>query len=314
MYNYDSELPSLHKNDQSYMDYWYRLKGLATTMFEWKGLPDTVSERYLEDCLFYFGSAVFFYDDSMGWLALQGMREGVNVYGDPTRIRPISPVKNFDAYDLSDCVLIKNTWDMFPTIVTTSRYAESLWDIDVSRNVNIKAQKTPILVLTDDKQLVTMQNIYKKYNGNDPVIFGNKNTLDPNSVRVLRTDAPFVAAQLQDMKLSIYNEYLMMLGIAKANQDKKERFVTSEVEQYEREANSMANILLTPRKEAAKMMSELSGYEITVDLRADLDTAYPFYATSVSESSAVQTISSGTVRKGTASGSGSPRNPDATNS
>ena len=314
MYNYDSDLPSFHNNDQSYMDYWYRLKGLATTMFEWKGLPETVSQRYLEDCLFYFGSAVFFYDDALGWLALQGTREGHNVYNDPTKIRPISAAKTFDAYDLDDCVLIKNTWDMFPTIVTTSRYAESLWDIDVSRNVNIKAQKTPVLITTDDKQLVTMQNVYKKYNGNDPVIFANKNTLDPNSVRVLRTEAPFVAAQLQDMKLSIYNEYLTMLGIAKANQSKRERFVTQEVEQYEREANCMANILLTPRKEAAKLMSELSGYNITVDLRSDIDTAYPFYATSVSESSGVQTTSSGTVRNGTASGFGSHQNPDATNS
>ena len=44
--------------------------------------------------------------------------------------------------------------------------------------------------------------LYQKYNGNTPVIYGNKDNYDPNSFKVLRTDAPFVAGQLQDIKIT----------------------------------------------------------------------------------------------------------------
>ena len=42
-------------------------------------------------------------------------------------------------------------------------------------DINMNAQKTPILILTDDKQKLTMQNMYAQYEGNTPVVFADKN-------------------------------------------------------------------------------------------------------------------------------------------
>lgn len=277
MYNYGSELPPLQHNNIAWIDTFYYLKNLATTMFEWRGLPDTVNERYLEETLFSCGQAVFFQSNSLGWLALQASPYGVNVYSDPTAITPVSAAMNFDTLDMGKCVQIRNNFDCYPTFLTCYRYTETLYDIDCARDINIKAQKTPILILTDQKQKTTMENVYKKYNGNVPVIYGNKDTLDLNNIRVLKTDAPFICANLQDLKVSILNEYLTRLGIGKAD-EKRERRTANEVNQFDQEANSSANVMLASREIAAREMSRLCGQEITVRMRSQaeiLESEYP---------------------------------------
>lgn len=287
MYNYDNNLAPLQENNLAWMDYYFRLKQLACTMFEWSGLPDTVNTRYLEETLFLYGKAVFFADEFGTWYALQCNVSGVNVYGDPLVYFPVSQAKQFKAQTPESAVLIRNTFDCFPTYITAYRYCTSLWSLDRARDVNVNAQKTPVLIVTDQKQKTTMENIYNKWVGNNPVIYGNKESLDPNAIKVLKTDAPFVAAQLQDLKTSIYNEYLTMLGVAKAT-EKKERQITNEVDQYEKEAIAASNILMAPRLEAAKEISKLLGNEVKVELRSDyefLPVTYPGNSSAVNYTS-----------------------------
>lgn len=268
MYKYDNELAEKQSDTAAYCDYYSRLKNLACTMFKWENLPKSVNERYLEYCLFTFGRAVFFDAESLGYMALNCALEGINFYNEPNNIRPITPIKTFNSIPFEDCVLIRNTPDMYPTFLTTVRYAKMLYDIDQSIEVNIKAQKTPILILTDQKQKQSAMALYQKYNGNTPVIYGNKDNYDPNSFKVLRTDAPFVAGSLQDIKITKYNEYLAFLGIGMAD-FKRERRVMDEVQQFDRQSNALANIGLSQRKEACKRINELFGLNVDVHLATD---------------------------------------------
>lgn len=268
MYNYDNELSDKRASHAAYADYYHRLKNLATTMFKWENLPESVSERYLEWCLFVDGRAVFFEDPTRGFMCLKASLEGVNFYNDPIKVRPISPVQSFDAIDFAKCALIRNTPDMYPTFLTTLRYTEMLWDIDSTINVNIKAQKTPVLIVTDTKQKATAQAVYQKYTGNTPVIYGVKGAFDPNAFTVLRTDAPFVAGQLQDIKITKYNEYLAILGIGMTD-FKRERRVTDEVEQFDNQANALANIGLSQRQHACDIINKLFGLNVSVHLSTE---------------------------------------------
>ena len=45
-------------NNRSYEYYFYRLKELAISMFDWKGLPSSVDPRYIELTLFDNNCAV----------------------------------------------------------------------------------------------------------------------------------------------------------------------------------------------------------------------------------------------------------------
>lgn len=268
MYNYDNELAEKQAEHSAFADYFHRLKNLAVTMFKWENLPDSVNERYLEWALFIYGKAVFFEHPTRGYMCLNGVLEGLNFYNEPLRIRPISPVESFSSIPADECVLIRNTPDMYPTFLTTVRYAKSLYDIDASIDVNVAAQKTPILILTDVKQKMSAQAMYQKYTGNTPVIYGMKGTFDPNSFQVLRTDAPFVAGQLQDIKITKYNEYLSFLGIGMSD-EKRERRITGEIEPFRQQANALANIGLSQRKHACKLINDLWGLNVDVRLATD---------------------------------------------
>ncbi len=267
MYNYDNELQDKQASNSAFSDYYMRLKALACTMFKWEGLPDTVNEQFLENTLFLTGRAVFFNSDTFGYMALKASLEGKNFYDLPQNVRPLTPIKSFDAIPYEECVLIRNTIDMFPTFITTYRYAKMLYDIDQTIDVNIKAQKTPILIQTTFSQKRTAEAVYQKYNGNTPVIYGS-NEFDPNSFRVLKTDAPFVSSQLQDIKTARYNEYLSFLGIGIAD-EKRERRVENEVNQFDRQANALANIGLMARSEAAERINKLFGLNVSVHLSTD---------------------------------------------
>ena len=72
------------KNVISFADYMDRMVELALTMFEWKNLPPTINEDYLEKQLFFKGKALFFQDEVIGYLALQCTDNGgFDVYGVP---------------------------------------------------------------------------------------------------------------------------------------------------------------------------------------------------------------------------------------
>lgn len=58
-------------NNFSWRFYFTRLMELAISTFEWENLPDTCDERYMELSLFNEGSAVFFKDEELGYLALK---------------------------------------------------------------------------------------------------------------------------------------------------------------------------------------------------------------------------------------------------
>lgn len=267
-YRYDNEAQALAAQHGEWATYYSRLRNLACTMFKWDNLPDTVNERFLEETLFLRGFAVFFNDPNKGYLTLGCALEGLNVYNDPVYIRPIANSFSFPQIPADECVLIRNTPDMFPTVITTMQYAKELYDLDLSIDINVKAQRTPILILTDQKQKATAQAVYQKYSGNTPVIYGQKDTFDVNSFRVLKTDAPFVAGSLQDIKITKYNEYLSFLGIGMTD-EKRERRLTDEVEPFKQQANALANIGLSQRQEAAKQINKLFGLNVSVRLATE---------------------------------------------
>lgn len=115
-----------------------------------------------------------------------------------------------------------------PNIFDIKYYADRLYQYDRIIDVNINAQKTPILIKADQNEILTMKNVYQKYDGNQPVIYGKK-TLADDSLTVLKTDAPWVADKIYDLKTKIWNEALTQLGIPNSDTTKRERMIKDEV-------------------------------------------------------------------------------------
>ena len=199
---------ALELNNATYNDYLNRFKRIALSMFEWVNLPKSMDARYLEKCLFYNGQAAILKDPKYGFINTKAAANGyVNIYGLPTKINcfsysyqsirtlytglnPMLSDKQFEYQKNNECILVMNNEDRLPTVGSLELFAYRLYNADRTCDVNIQAQKTPVMIVMDEKQRLTMMQLYNQYNGNMPFIFGDKNLLnDGNKIELDRIGA-----------------------------------------------------------------------------------------------------------------------------
>lgn len=263
---------SAELNNKTYIDYYNRLMELALNVFEWENLPPSVDERFLELTLYEMGYCLYFNDEIIGNLALTCTIEGrLDVYRIPVLRRAYAMNGYNKMCSTKDSVLIFNNYLHTPTQLTIELFARRLYEIERAIDVNVKAQKTPTLILSSEQQRLTMQNLYMQYDGNKPFIFGDKN-MDIEGIKSLKTDAPFVADKLENLKHQIWNEALTFCGIENSNQDKKERLVSDEVGSNYGNIEAQRNVMLNARKQAVKKINTMFGTNIDVHFRSNLAT------------------------------------------
>ena len=269
--NSDPFNESAKLNRLSFDFYFDRLKELAISMFEWENLPDSMDERFLEMTLFEDGQAIVFRDDVMGMLGLQVMIGGpLNVYRVPINRRAYA-VNGYQNPDLTP----ENSVIVFNNMLRTNSYrdvmffARKLYEVDRAIDVNVKGQKTPKVILCDENERLTMLNLFMKYDGNQPFIFGSKN-LDLKSIQTLDTSSPYLSDKLYQLKTQIWNEALTYLGISNVNFNKKERLVSDEVLRNSGSTVSSRYTRLNMREQAAEEINRMFGTDIRVKYREDV--------------------------------------------
>ena len=256
-------------NRATYNYYFKRLKELAISMFEWENVPSSIDVRYLEETLFNRGECVFFEDEVMGHLALKCTIGGkFNVYKIPLLRRAISENGYNRKLKDNESVIIYNNYLHTSCIEDISLFAQRLADLDRTIDINAKAQKTPVLILCDENERLTLENLYMKYEGNAPFIFGDKK-LNPNSMTVLNTNAPYVCDKIYELKTQIWNEALTYLGISNTNVVKKERMISDEVVRNMGGTIASRHSRLEARRDACKQINKMFGLNIDVQYRED---------------------------------------------
>ena len=226
---------------------------------------ETVDARYLELALYSDGHCVFFRDEVLGDLALRcAVGGGFDVYNVPTVRNVITSNGYHRKCTIADSVLIYNNYLRTPSQLTVTEFATRLYRMDRTIDVNVNAQKTPIAIICDDKQRLTMENMYKKYEGNVPVIFANNN-LNPDNIKVIQTGAPFVADKIYQLKTQIWNEALTYLGISNLNVQKRERLISDEVQRYQGGTLACRMSRLKMRQQAAEKINKMFGLNISVE-------------------------------------------------
>ena len=260
---------SARRNNATYLQYYMHLAELAMSMFEWKNLPDTVDARFLELTLFEDGQIVFFKDEELGFLCLQcAVNGGFNVYRIPTNRRAYAVNGYQKNLTENDSVIIYNNFLRTNSMLDVRNFAERLYNIDRAIDVNINAQKTPILIKCDEQQRLTMLNTYQQYDGNQPVIFGDK-ALNTNAFQVLNTGAPLVADKLYTLKTQLWNECLTYLGISNINVQKKERLITDEVTRNQGGTIASRYARLEARRQACDQINRMFGLNVECNYRED---------------------------------------------
>lgn len=257
-------------NNRTYVQYVNRLTELAISMFEWKGLPESVDSRYIELHLFSNGCMVYFNDEVMGNLCLDcTYNGGLDVYGYPILRRAYSSYNGYNRLlKDSNSVIIWNNLLHIPSEADIRAYARRLWMLDRIIDVNANAQKTPILVQGNEKQRLSLVNLYKEYDGNAPVIFGDS-SLNTEGLKSISTGAPYVADRIYELKTQIWNEALTYLGISNINIQKKERLITDEVTRNQGGTVASRYSRLEARRQAVERINDMFGTNIKVNYRED---------------------------------------------
>lgn len=262
---------SANDNEWSALYYLNRLTELAMAMFEWENLPETIDWRFLEYILYYNGQILFFKDPNMDEFivtkcALSGK---MDFYRTPNKRRAFADNGYQRDYTEKDSVVIYNNMLRLPSYPAMMFYARKLWEVDRIIDINIKAQKTPVLILADEDERLTMKNVYMQYDGNQPFIFGSKNMGLADNIKVLKTDAPYLADKLMQHKNQIWNEALTYLGISNLNVQKKERLVSDEAIRSMGGTIASRQSRLEMRREAVEQINRMFGLNIEVNYRED---------------------------------------------
>ena len=250
-----------------------RLTDIALSCVKWNNLPEEIDKRFLEWCLFYDGMAIFFKDDVLDkYVCIQVMPSGnFNMYRVPTD-RTAYAVNGYQNSELneSNSVIIYNNLIRKPSASDIEIYAKKLTNIDLTINVNVNAQKTPVAIVCDETQKLTFENLYQQYAGNMPFVFGDK-SLNLDNIKVLNTKADYKAEDLNKLKMDTWNEALTYLGVSNVQYQKKERINSEEINRSMGGAFASRRSRLKARQNAVDEINRLFELNISVEFEDEVD-------------------------------------------
>lgn len=270
-------------NVDTFNDIFNRLSRIVLSMYKWENLPESMDERFLERTLFEDGQASVLKDTELQLIVNTRCADNgyINRYEMPTQLNCYSVEFRADRLVYNGLVKenlnpdtmavhVLNNWDRIPTWVTVFNYAERLADAQKTCDINIRAQRTPILILGSKKQRETLENLYAQYDGYKPVIMGDEDYLSQDSIKSVNTGAPYVADKVQSYKKEIFNEFLTTIGVNTIDLEKKERLISGEANANNELINFDLQYSLAPRKKACEQINKLFNLNVEVKINSDL--------------------------------------------
>ena len=193
--------------ENTFQKWYWDLQQLYSSVFTYSGMPLIVDMAQVEQWLMYRGSVAFFIDEVVGPLILPYTTQG-----------------SLDQY-----VIIYDNQMKISNINALRQYAIRLARTDNTIDVNIEAQKTPVLLTAQDEgALNSLKLAYRKYKTGQPVIASIGDTV-ASGVNSLTTNAPPVFNEMEEYKQNLLAEVLTFCGVPNRGDPKRERMIVSEI-------------------------------------------------------------------------------------
>lgn len=256
----------------AYLLYYRQLLQIALAVAKWNNLPKTIDPVYLERILISDGRAIFFKDEAIGYMVSRVELAPPYDQNDQPMRRIAYSQKNSYRNELNEdnSIIIRNNYLSYPSKIICDYYANKLYRIDKTMDINVNAQKTPILILCDENEKLTLKNLYMKYEGGEPFIFGDKK-LSSKPLQVLNTNAPYLVDKLQSAKMSIWSEAMSFLGVSNVSYIKTERLTQSESIQSQGATYSMrANIIGAREADANKINAMFPDLDVSCEFNTEI--------------------------------------------
>lgn len=261
---------SAELNDQTYFYYLNWFLNIAMNCFEWINLPDTCDPRFLELKILTTGSSLFFKDEIIGFLNLPCMLDGeLSIYDIPNhRVAYASNGTQYDRDYTNSVIVYDNYMHQIP-LNGIEMFSWRIANIERSMDVNITTLKTPVMIKTPESQLLTLKNLFLKYEGNVPFIFGDKN-LTMDGVEAIQLGTPILFPQMDTQRKEYINSCLNYLGIETTSSEKKERMVTEEAMGNLGVVKTNRFLRLNSRKQACEEFNRMFNGNLDVKFRKEM--------------------------------------------
>lgn len=230
-------------NNTSYFYYYDKLMKMIYTIFKFDDVPPYWNMPYFKEKLFNKG-VLAVVDTSAGVLPLECSYDGINIWGMPVYFNINNVVlgnlrgKIGEDGELIYFSVVENTYKSMVQLV--DRYASLLANIDGSLNTTlINSRIAQVFEASSNSQLKVMEKVYDQISNGKPAVFVRKNGDEPFEHAIFNNvKNTYIGNDLIITKQSIFNEFKSEIGINNSNTQKKERLITSEVENNKEELNS----------------------------------------------------------------------------
>lgn len=266
----------LSENRQRYYSFYRNhLLKLAITTFKWEGLPDNISERFIELKLATTGQLVMFKEPVLEKLVVTPVNlTGIYDYNEMPKTYVAHALNGYTTtLDETNSVLLFNDYLHENTIYNIDMFATKLADIEVSKDINLSQLKTPAIIKCEDRAETSFRNMFRQWQGDELLIVADKDIDTVGSIDILKLDVPFLVDKYRTELNKILNDAYTYLGIENSNTEKKERLVESETEGNNGSIEINRFIRLTPRIEFCEKAKELFDVDVSVSIRSNLDTS-----------------------------------------
>lgn len=251
--------------------YWrLRLSNLASNMFKYNNLPPEINKAQMEKTIMLGSFGIFFKDKALDkYFCLPGALTGIDVYGYPTRAKPIGKtnVIQFDELIVDEeCVLIYANRTRTSAKAFINEYADKLSDLDLAIKMNTLAMKHPLMFRTSEQIKDSVETLMHQYEDDYYVVFPDKELLAENSFEVLdfHVNATEIL-NLQKQKETTLNEFFNLFGIS-GSVEKRERMISGEMNAMMEQVAVNREIWLSTRQEAVEKINKLYNLNIEVEV------------------------------------------------
>lgn len=282
-------------NNFTFIDFFDRLKRVATSIFKWKNLPETMNERWLELCLFYKGMAGILNHDNYGIINTEASWSGnIDIYGLPTlvycystsffseqrvrydgkvSIEELSKIYGIQNDNLKEAILVMNNIDMQPTFIAMELFAYRLYKVQRTIDINLDLIKKPFIIGCNEQDKLSMQKFMMDVENNQNMIFATADFDPSNSIKIFDLNVNNHIEELENEKRAILSEALTTLGVNSILVDKAERLISDEGKKDNEFINYNLQYYWKQRKEACEQFNKLfkPEKEIEVVLNSDIN-------------------------------------------
>lgn len=231
-------------------------------------LPEYWELNWFRYILFHWGSIAVINSKEYGWIPMPYGVTEINYQYQPKRIEVAN---SFIPTTISgeigiDAEIVKcfDDYRGFEDIV--KRYSTKLATLDKDIDINLmNCNASMWCKASNNKQSQTIKQAYDDASTGQPlvVIGGDFDGFEPMFKNLGQT---YLVDKLQIAKRTCINEFLTEIGIRNANQQKRERLVTSEVSENNDETSAIAWIVYNNIKSAFDKINAISDLGLRIEL------------------------------------------------